>query len=70
MRCRKLRGQPEVFCDRNRGVHLGIKKNQHASIYCPQYENISVKGMLESAEKVPVLMEYLPDVREIHLLPR
>ena len=22
-------------------------KNEHASIYCPQYENIGVRGMLE-----------------------
>ena len=39
-------------------------------IYCPQYENISVKGMLEEAKQDPDLMNYLPDAKEIHLLPR
>ena len=48
----------------------GIKKNEHASIYCPQYENIGVRGMLEKAKQLPDLMLYLPDEKEIHLLPR
>ena len=39
-------------------------------IYCPQYENISVKGMLQEAKHDPDLMNYLPDAKEIHLLPR
>ena len=37
---------------------VGIKANDHAEIYCPQYENISVKGMLEEARQDPGLMNY------------
>ena len=39
-------------------------------IYCPQYENISVNGMLQEAKQDPDLMHYLPDEKELHLLPR
>jgi hypothetical protein len=39
-------------------------------IYCPQYENISVNGMLQEAKQDPDLMSYLPDEKELHLLPR
>ena len=49
---------------------LGIKANEHLEIYCPQYENISVKGMLAEAKQDPELMNYLPDEKELHLLPR
>ena len=49
---------------------LGIKANEHAEIYCPQYENISIRGMLAEAKQDPTLMSYLPDEKEIHLLPR
>ena len=49
---------------------IGIKKGQHQEIYCPQYEGISVKGMLEMVKNYPAIMQYLPDEKEIHLLPR
>ena len=49
---------------------LGIKANEHLEIYCHQYQNISVKGMLAEAKQDPELMNYLPDEKELHLLPR
>ena len=51
-------------------LHLGINCDDFKYIYCPQYENISVKNMLQEASNDPDLMKYLPDKEEIHLLPR
>ena len=39
-------------------------------IYCPQYEGISVKGMMQEAVNCPELSAYLPDSKEIPQLPR
>ena len=51
-------------------LHLGISCDDFKHIYCPQYENISVKNMMQEALKEPDIMKYLPDEQEIHLLPR
>ena len=51
-------------------LHLGISCDDIKVIYCPQYENISVKNMMQEASKDPNIMQYLPDEQEIHLLPR
>ena len=51
-------------------LYLGINCEDFKHIYCPQYENISVKNMMQEASSDPNLMLYLPDEQEIHLLPR
>ena len=51
-------------------LHIGIKCEEIKYCYCPQYENISVKNMMEEASKDPNIMQYLPDKQEIHSLPR
>ena len=42
-------------------LRLGIKCDDFKYIYCPQYENISVKNMMQEASADPNLMQYLPD---------
>ena len=49
---------------------VGISCTEFKHLYCPQYENISVKNMMQEAKKDPNIMQYLPDDQEIHLLPR
>lgn len=54
----------------NRHVCLALKCDSFKYIYCPQYEGISVKAMMENAVGCPELMAYLPDGKEIPQLPR
>ena len=47
-----------------------MKCDNFKYIYCPQYEGISIKSMMEEAVGCPELMAYLPDGKEIPQLPR
>ena len=39
-------------------------------MYCPQYENLGIARILETARKNPKVEHYLPEDRDIHKLPR
>ena len=39
-------------------------------MYVPQYENLSIERILETARKNPQINEYLPDDRDMHKVPR
>ncbi len=39
-------------------------------IYCPQYEGINIKTMLQESAKYPQVAYYLPEAKELDKLPR
>ena len=39
-------------------------------MYVPQYENLSIERILETARKNPRISDYLPDDRDMHKVPR
>ena len=39
-------------------------------MYVPQYENLSIERILETAKKNPRISDYLPDDRDMHKVPR
>ena len=39
-------------------------------MYVPQYENLSIECILETARKNPMINNYLPEDRDMHKVPR
>ena len=39
-------------------------------MYVPQYENLSIERILETARKNPRVNDYLPEDRDMHKVPR
>ena len=47
-----------------------IKCDDVKVLYVPQYENLSIERLLETARKNPQVPYYLPDDRDMHKVPR
>ena len=47
-----------------------IKCDDIKVIFCPQYEGLSIKAMLQESAKYPQIAYYLPEAKELDKLPR
>ena len=47
-----------------------IKNNAVKYIFAPQYDTLSIEKILEFANQYAEFVKYLPDPRDIHMLPR
>ena len=51
-------------------MFIVIKAAEIQVLFAPLYKGLSIETFLEEAKKYPGVMEYLPDQRDMHRLPR